>query len=501
MRSMPVLVMSLVVSAAWAAACPAQTMAEPLAPAPEVTAPPPADAQDARSPLSIEKGALGPDYLDASFGFSVRPLAGARVDRRKRTVEGLVQIAQFVRLEVGWSMALRYTDSRRPIDAVAVRHMMLAGLMPEYPDVEITQAESKRVDGRQAIRAEASFSTEGQLWLRQQLVVPLRAKQYIVVTLTTPADDREVAGTAFDQIVASFKVVRTQAQQEALEAALQRGVTLRRNLVETKRKISTTAADKPTYLRITRDGESVGFVETLEAAVNLDGAPGLRIQQTAWVFNLDGSVQFAREDKFVADNMDLDKWQTISQVMPSPAVDPDRRVVATFEAGIRRGDQLIVDYNEKVGVSEKQEKLVGVEPSYAPAAWPLLLPRLIDLNEPELYAFSMYDSDRRGMILRTFRVVGPTQVTIGGGRVSAIKIEDSEGLLPPVGEIDVDSDGRVVRLVSGPLEMVSISQAEAEREFAPRVKAIQDKLKVNVPPEIPSSGRKQPAPAPQRPSR
>jgi hypothetical protein len=430
----------------------------------------------------IAKGALAQqEYVDGSFGFAVRPLAGATVDRRKRTVEGHVQLAQFVRMEVAWSMSVRLWTSSRPIDVPAAKEAMFASLSRDYPDLQVTEAQAIHVDGRDGARLLGTFTNEGQLWVRQEAVIPLRGQDYILLVLATLVEDRDVAVTAFGQIIDSFKVVRTQAQQEELDAALRRGTALLQDIAADGKKVMPKPLDKPLYLRLMREGRPIGFLAMFERGGTLEREEGLQMQQQAWLFNPDESVQYQQEDKFVAGNLAVDEWRIITQTMPPKAYDAKQRLVVSVEGGIRRNDKLVVEFTQQVGVTEKQSKVIETEASYASLAWPVLLPRLVDLSKPELYAFSMYDPERRGLILRTFRVVGPVQVAVGGRQVSAVRIEDSEGLVPPVSQIDVDEQGRLLRISSGPVETALTSQAEIEREFGPRVKAIQAQFRDSNP--------------------
>lgn len=427
---------------------------------------------------SVAKGVLGPEYVDASFGFGVRPLAGATVDRRKRAVEGRLQLAQFVRLEIGWSMAVRLWASQRPIDATAAKEALAFDLAVQYPDSAVTRVEALRIAGRDAVRLAANFSAEGQNWLRQQALIRLRPTEYIVVILTTPADDREIAAKTFDQIIESFQVVRTEAQQGEIDVALERGISLKTQVGGGQPRMSGLAQE-PVLLRLTREGQSIGLVEIAERSAKVAGKEGVQSVQQAWIFNPDQSVQFLQEEKFVSNDLEYDEWRNMSQLMPSKQTDPQQRLIVNVEAGVRRGDQLIVKY-AGTGVDDKQDKVIEVEPSYASGSWPLLLPRVVDLKTPELYAFSMYDSERRGMSLRTFRVTGSTQVQMAGRRVGGFRIEDSEGLVPPVNEIVVDESGRLVLLASGPVEMAVASKAQLEAEFGERIRAVQRQFRQNA---------------------
>ncbi|HOQ87502.1 MAG TPA: hypothetical protein PLQ89_17460, partial [Phycisphaerae bacterium] len=291
-------------------------------------------------------------------------------------------------------------------------------------------------------------------------------------------DDLDVAGRTFSEILESFQIVRTETQQKQIEAALERGADLLQRAGHGEKKITDRILE-PVTLRLTREGQPVGMVEIHEKVDKIAGKEGVRNLQQAWIFNPDGSVQFLQEEKFISADFTYDEWRNLTQLMPSKQTDPKQRVIMHMEAGIRRGDQLIVKYAGQ-NPNDRQDKAIEIDRSYGSTGLPLLLPRLVDLDSPELYAFSMYDTERRGMSLRTLRVAGPAQVTVAGRRVSGYKIEDCEGLLPPVNEIIVDRSGRPVHLASGAVEMTLVSPEQLEAEFGERIRATQKQFRESM---------------------
>jgi len=110
--------------------------------------------------------------------------------------------------------------------------------------------------------------------------------------------------------------------------------------------------------------------------------------------------------------------------------------------------------------------------SYAPGAVFTLFPRIADLGRPALYAFVSFNSERQGLVLRTLRIVeGRQNLAVDGRRVSATRIEDSEGLIPPVSEIYVDDAGRLVRIVAGNIEMLATTLERIRPLYADKVAA------------------------------
>src|SRR4029079_10622783 len=113
--------------------------------------------------------------------------------------------------------------------------------------------------------------------------------------------------------------------------------------------------------------------------------------------------------------------------------------------------------------------VLEVDENYASAAWHGLMPRVMDLKRPQLYAFSSYDSERRGMVLRTVELVGPATVSLAGRATRLIKLQSSEGLLPPVSEIDVDDKGQIMQMQAGRLEMFAATKADLQPKYSKKV--------------------------------
>ncbi len=82
---------------------------------------------------------------------------------------------------------------------------------------------------------------------------------------------------------------------------------------------------------------------------------------------------------------------------------------------------------------------------------------------------------------------------IAGGphrqRVPVVKLEDSEGLVPPISEIDVDPTGRMLRVGAGPLEMLATTQRYVQQNYEARVmKALETMKQYPLRPPAPPGG-------------
>ena len=419
------------------------------------------------------KGAIqeSPAYVDGSFGFSLAYPDGSDFEREKRFITPIeLEIVRFVHLQYTWSLALRLVTEERPLDPAAMLAKTNAQLAGELADLKVLRSEPTTIGTREGARLACTFKADKQDWLRQQAFIRKGTREYFVLIFLTPLADQQIAVTTFDRIVASFKILRSELQQQQLDAALQRGAALLKALAADPKKLR--APDKvDAFFRYLQNGKEIGFRHTFQMPREVDKRPGTMIQEWSWLFRDGKSFTHIQYVMFLANNLSYAEWDTRSREF-IPAVEVAKTPILSYfgmEMGLYKDGTLLVDYTPTFGAQEMKEKAISAEPSFASPALFALLPQLLDLASPELYAFSAYDSDRRGLILRTYEVVGPTQVAIDGKRFAAIKLQDSEGLVPPINEIDVDPAGRILRAQAGPVELIATTQSYIEQTYKARV--------------------------------
>ena len=422
------------------------------------------------------KGALDPAYVDGSFGFSVCPPAGCTLYKEKQAADGDVEIARFVHLPFQWSFAVRLSATSRPLDAQTMIEGITAELSKTLDDLKVLRGQPARIASRDGIRYAASFRASDSQWLRQQAVIPSRQTEYFVLILVTPLSDRETAEPLFDRIVGSFQLLRDERAAGRIQAALERGTAILRRAAEGDIDLGGRLVEN-IYLRCLVEGEEIGFVRIRERLHTLDHRRGVQISEWGWLFNKDGTRSHLEHEMFLSLDLSFERWENRLYIIPAGKVDSPQQIMVDLENAIRTDDQLGVAYLPRPNAQEKREKLFDVEPSYASAAWNVLFPRLVDLGRPELYAFSCYKSERRGMILRTLEVVGPRRVLVDGRQENAILIEDSEGLIPPKSKMYVDRSGKLIRLEADRLEMVPTTAQYVEQRFGRQVAEAQDLFK------------------------
>jgi len=428
--------------------------------------PPPSGEAD---PLTA-KGQLAPAHVDGSFGFSVRFPAGSSIQREKRFVSTAdVEIVRFVQLEHTWSLVVRLSKTTRPLDSDMIIEGITSKLTAEHRELKVIRAEAARIAAREGVRYAATFTADGKDWLRQQAVVRKQPTEFYALILITPLTDQHTATTTFDKIVESFQILRSELSQERINAALERGEALRRMIAAADKNKLSARGEQDAYLRFVQDGQEIGFVHVHQGPLRMKHRQGVAIHEWGWLFKPDKSITQLRNEMFLADDLTYSQWDNRVRILTPQASGKGHHAALAVETGFRQHDKLLVSYTPNLNAGELKDKVIQVEPSFSSPAWFVLLPRIVDLTNPELYAFSAYSTDRRGLILRTFRVVGPARITLDGRTRSVIKLEDSEGSIPPISEINVDSAGRILRVSAGPLEMLATTRQYVDQHYKKRV--------------------------------
>jgi hypothetical protein len=415
------------------------------------------------------RGELAEAYVDRSFAFSVAYPAGASIVREKRsTGPNETELARFVQLEEFWSLAVRLWQTARPLTTRDLIEGLRDNLRTLDPDMQELRADTDRAADREIVRFEALTTSDDAQWFHQQAVIPHRGQQYYTLIMLSPTADERTARNAFDNIVASFRFLRPENAQQQIDSALQRGTNL---LLSIAGRPLGLGLDEPVhaYYRVVRDGTETGFVNVQQSGTTLAGRRGVGVQEIGWHFDPDGSVTHTARAMFVANTMDFSQWDNRIRILPSASTAQERRVLVGAETGMRQGDKLLVAYSPTFNAQQMEEKVIQIDPNFAGSAFFAILPRLIDLDRPELYAFAAYDSDRRGLSLQTLEVVEGAQVVIEGQVRAAVRLRGSEGLLPPYDETFVDREGRPLKITTGRVEMTATTEEYVERRYRARV--------------------------------
>ncbi len=457
----------------------------------------------ASQPVAVDlgaKGTLSPHgYVDGSFGFALPYPDGADIAREKRFVSSSeLEIVRFVNLQHSWSLAVRLDTQDRPTDPADMLADITARLTREFPGLQVLRSEKAAFGPREGARFACTFKDNDD-WLQQEALIRKSTREYYRVVLITPLADGPIATQTFDRIVDGFKILRSELEQKRIDDALQTGIAFRKSLAADPARLRALG-NQDVFLRYMENGKELGFRRTYQTPGERNGQPGILIQEWAWLFRDDNSITQLQQAMFISNDLSEAEWDNRTRVfMPSDKGNP-----ASFfgiEMGILKEGMLLVHYTPTFNAPELKEKSLAAEPSFGPPAWFAILPQILDLKKPELYAFSAYDSDRRGFILRTYEVSGQTRVSVDGKLLSATRIRDCEGLLPPFNEIDVDATGKLIRAKAGPVELLATTQQYVEKTWKSRVdEAIKTLAQYRVTlPAPPAKKESTPTPEPAEP--
>lgn len=433
-------------------------------------------AIDAPAPTLAEQ-----PYIDGSFGFSLRPPAGCIPDYEKKqlAVEG-VEVVRFIDAARNWELAVWQLSTEETSTAAEISRQVYTALQATTHEIEVVENNDMRVNNREAHASSAGMIVRSQTRYRQQVVVTYKPTHFFAVILVTPAEDRARADEVFEEVIESFKILRTAAHEKILHDALIRGKTLLREAAGKKRILALNRPQRLAF-RFLSDGQEFGFLQIgLEETV-VNTHRGVGMSRLAWLFHSDTQLTQIRQDTFVSHDLEHEQWQnqTLSiQLFPDSETRPV--VQEDFDNAIRTDEILVVKYSEKPGSIRTSEKVLELEDSYAPSAWDVFFPRMVDLTQQETYGFSWYDTKRHGLVLLTFRVDAPTRISIGGRPMQAYKIERSEGLIAARQELFVNDRGELLRVkpidASGGIELERTTLESIDSRYADKVEAIHKRL-------------------------
>lgn len=412
-------------------------------------------------------------YTDNTYGFALRPPAGCGADRRTRDLPGdRKQIVRFLESTRGWSLAVwRIERDRRarPDD-------ILAGIEKELSSaaggLKVLRSESGTIAARDAVRFAAHLVVEGSPVYHERAVIEVDERRSLALVLSAPRSDTPVAIRTFDRIVDSFELLRSSSRERQIRDALVQGGQV---LHATARRVNGLAdlVGEESFFDCRLDGRRAGFVHIGERTARFEGSRGAAFEKWTWLFHENGGVTHMRQAMFLADDLSFEHWESWILKISPPNQQGERRSELDVEKAVRQDDKLIVQSQPEPPAVENEEVTITVKPQFAPAPWDILLPRVLDLKRSELYAFWWYDPDRQGQSLRTFRVVGPELVRIDGRSTRAIKMEDCEGLVPPVHELHFDEEGRLMRaLIKLPereMEMIASNGESIQDRYGEKV--------------------------------
>jgi len=424
---------------------------------------------------------VGDVFESKAAGISLRPPAGSD-EVRKAGVPNL--IADFVSAENETLLRVATMELKEPrtlTDGKDESGKKQKGVLSETseafakqnPTAELLRNDVEVADIGQVGHLAYRFSQGSNRRLLQQAFFPLTTKYYYVLTFTSPAaktvtpgvvDEREkLAVDTFAEVVKSVKfidrgeIVREQAQR----------LKDTHKLLETFRlpKVMNTAIMPEQWLRLTRDGQDIGYSYVVEERTKEDGRAGILISVRSRTVPGPNQQVDISSRLFIADNWQHESWSHVintnfsgkaeesaelglSDLAVQYKVDVPQDLLSQTPGAARSDPEVREVMKYKLEVRTKQGNIVAptlereVPQEYLSQAIRHLLPRMLPLQTPCKYMFLSYVSENREIMVTYAEVQAPREVTIDGHILQAIPVQYRVGLEGTPTTYFIGADGR-----------------------------------------------------------
>ena len=411
---------------------------------------------------------LGPTCVDGEMGFSIRPPVDAQLVRHGPDEPGqrptLFKLISFPVSQRGWSLTVQVmrttpgepmADSAERIVERTVKHLGLT-LLDRRP---------QQVDGREAVRLSARGPFAGsEIHLFSVVVTATETKRFVVEFSGPAADVVELSAT-FEAILDSFRVLITSRDEIALRQASQAGMALLPSIV------ARGMADRliPTsYYRLLSNGKDVGYMVVSERSRSLRGTAGVQIIERGWLFEPTGEIKRVENDLFAGNDLKQERWVNRVHQIGVATQQRSRGYALTQVEGVRQHDTLIVSHSAGPAPMLSGNKAFELSGDYLPQVLIRLLPRLLVGGKTEPVAFTCYDTQGGALLIRRYDPIGWDVIELDGKSVSAYRVEDRLGLTAQPAVMWVDRQGRLLRVRTGPIDMILTDKTKIDILYATR---------------------------------
>ena len=400
---------------------------------------------------------LAKRYSDPLNGFSLRP--PEQTQRQRKPSPSL--LVSWVKRDVGtgaiaWTLSVqRAVDRQKKIDLKPYGQALAEKLRREEK-FKVESVDVVPVAGKGAIHLRGQFTVIVKLWQRQVWILA-EPGRFLILTVTGQIPDKEKLNSLCDAVLATLQLIDPKKEFAERKARVERGEKLLASL-NNKKVTAVLDAQSRWYLFRLKD-DYVGFMKVSEKAARRNNSVGVEISKWIMFKFPEDDARLMKRTLFAAGGASVEIWSEHLQVGEGD------RSVWRVEKGIRQ-DELIVCTVSECGRERVRKKGVP-QKIYLARATGDLLPRLVDLKKPQSYAFARYTSESNAFEMRTFAVVGPEKITVGGRRVDAIRATDQSSPTADAASLWLDAEGRLLRMqTEQDLSVQRSTRAAVLRRFA-----------------------------------
>lgn len=383
---------------------------------------------------------LGSRYIDRANGFSLRPPAGAN----RRTGGSPMRIVIWwdrdpARGAIAWTLSvLRAVEQPAPTHlgeytkALAARLEKQENFLIEADRI-ISAAGKSAIDLRGTVKV-----ANGRMW-RRQVWIPQDGGKFIVLVITGSMGDRQRLDTLFGAVLETIDLSDTPSLLARRQDNLNRGKALLASLQPAKAQ--NVLYGEPRWFLFTYQGLEVGFMCVVESPQLRDGVEGFRIR-TWTVLRLPSQpIRHAESEMFCSADFKTEQWTESLLLGAGPAAE-------RLAEKVSRQDDAISGFLTRGANQRPCRKTIpaGMLQQYLPKPLGMILPRLVDLDKPEAYAFALYTPAQDDFDVRTFTVGAREEITVGTKRLQALRATDRPAEDAEEAVLWLDEKGGLLRM-------------------------------------------------------
>lgn len=420
---------------------------------------------------------LADPYVDGTYGYSIQPPNGWQVLRQRvpeRRGVTLLQMSQRVAPSMTQEIVLKQTSTTQKTPMEDMLKRISSALELEFSDVSILSQQTQQIAGRPGAVLAASFQRDGIKRLRIEALIESNPQTYYVLLYNGPFQLRAKSEPLFYRVLGSINLLSNKVDEAEMKVALEDGIKLLKSLDAEKLQKAIVPEE---FLKLERDGRTIGFVAVYQAKGDWEGRHGVRIRERGWTFESDGRARRLQNSMFISNDLKDERWKTsITTLVPAAANRPDYLEVA-LEEGLRNGKVLLTNQTYSMDSPALANPALDVPDTYAPRAIIRMLPRLLgDPARKRKLAFVTFDHVRAGMVARVVDCQGEVHDSGVHSARGVFRLDDREGLAADPTQLFVDSTGQTLLVKAGPVTMTPVDGQELERLFGPRIDAAQRRM-------------------------
>jgi len=426
-------------------------------------------------------------YADPAFGFELQVPSGWRYDRtRFQQFEGSIGLLRgnSPNGQRGLQVVVFRSFQMKPFEEWIVDFGKAVAEKTQAPKIDWETIQLPPRAG-----AVLSYTTKfgGTAMRNHSLCLPFDPNTVWILTYNGTvlgAGDEERLRGEFDQLVATVRVHYDAELAERMTPAFDRGRELLARLRNQSRDVRPDEESRTCELFIS--GQPVGYLERRvtreEYVFSAPGAPrraakeGLCVREWTWWFSTDGTVRVARLFAFTSLDFRSEMIE-YEQLQASPGSGPP---VTKMDQVVREDDVLFSSYTTSLDPElPPPGKPLSVGPVYLDLAWTRVLPGLLLSLDPDLYAFAVYNTETRALLMHSVQRVGEREVPGYKGRAFAFEVHD--GFVQKPSTLIVDERGNLLRFDAGDVVLQYAPRDTIERKYGAQRDAARTRLGLRGP--------------------